>query len=548
MCNIIGGELKKYFESQKGNPMELTQEKANELLKKHLVDLFLKIQKIFSRKVYTNAEERNDALALCTENLNEFSDAANTNDMGLAQGDVAEILKDNSFSSVPEDSTEFLYMCRKLLKGMFYLTKSKEHMILGDFSDKPQTIIDQVFPEDVVPIAEVKTVAVVSASPAGNSRKFGELVDLYCKNKIGDKAWGLKTQRTAKATFDLVREYFKDDTPIAEINHEKLVNFKTELLLKLPSNHKKHKIFDGKSLEEITKDTTIDKLAPKTVNERISMVSSFFKWCALYDYIPKNPAQSLMITDNSLPYEKRDPYSKEDLTKLMLEIKALPPEKLSYYWIVLIALFSGMRQNEICQLYLEDIKSLDDIFCFDVNRNLDKSLKNKFSRRIVPISPVLIEIGFLEYVEKIRASKSPRLFPDLKKDRDGKYAEKFQKFFYRFNRNKITKNEKCDFHSLRHNFANSLKQQGVYQLTINELLGHEPDKSCTNVYTQPYLYKPRLEAIEKLNYEIDVPTLLGIKAKIPISKKVAKIKKTPEKGAERKKYVILKKIPQQIEC
>jgi hypothetical protein len=29
MCNIIRGELKKHFESQKGNPMELTQKKAN---------------------------------------------------------------------------------------------------------------------------------------------------------------------------------------------------------------------------------------------------------------------------------------------------------------------------------------------------------------------------------------------------------------------------------------------------------------------------------------------------------------------------------------
>lgn len=108
--------------------------------------------------------------------------------------------------------------------------------------------------------------------------------------------------------------------------------------------------------------------------------------------------------------------TKDDIAKL---IRALPvdtstPER---YWIPLVGLYSGMRQGEICQLYVDDIQQYDDIWCFNVNDSGDKRVKNLASKRIVPVHPNLIKIGFLDYVEGMRSSEQPPVyyFPTLQK-------------------------------------------------------------------------------------------------------------------------------------
>lgn len=509
LCNIIGGELRKYFEAQIRNPMkQLTQDKANELLKVHLTALFQKVYRVASTRKYADNEAKMEALADCAESMNAYTDAANRNDMGIVSKEIQKLLDDNSYS-LPSDSTELAYMCRKLIKGRFYLEKLQEDIITGSSRDTPETLISQTFEEGNIPVRIQEKREETASAGSTEKLNLGGLIDLYCNDKIASNRWASKTQRTAKAAFRIVREYFGADTPITNINHEKLVNFKTEILLKLPSNYKKHKEFDGKPLQEIVKDTTHKKMEVKTVNERLVLISSFFKWAALCDYIPKNPAQALIISDNTLPNKRRDPYSVEELRKILAIIRELPPKKISNYWIIILGLFTGLRQNEICQLYLEDIKVIDGITCVDVNNDGDKKIKNKFSKRIVPLHPILSELGFMEYHKDRVKSKSVRLFPDQPKDRDDKYAQKFQRWYHELNKFKITPKGKSDFHSLRKNMGNALKQNGEQLMMINEILGHEPDKSSTSIYVQEYNIKNKYEAISKLDHGLDVVKILG---------------------------------------
>ena len=60
----------------------------------------------------------------------------------------------------------------------------------------------------------------------------------------------------------------------------------------------------------------------------------------------------------------------------------------------LIGLYSGLRMGEICGLQLEDIKKIDEVWCFDVNEEQDKRLKTVNSKRIVPVHPHLIMCRF----------------------------------------------------------------------------------------------------------------------------------------------------------
>ena len=61
------------------------------------------------------------------------------------------------------------------------------------------------------------------------------------------------------------------------------------------------------------------------------------------------------------------------------------------FWMPLIGLYTGMRIEEVCQLYVSDLKLMDGIWCLDVNQDKpDKSVKTS-ERRIVPLHPFLVQ-------------------------------------------------------------------------------------------------------------------------------------------------------------
>ncbi len=62
----------------------------------------------------------------------------------------------------------------------------------------------------------------------------------------------------------------------------------------------------------------------------------------------------------------------------------------------------GFRLNEITQLYINDIVVEDETWYFRINtNNKNQQIKNNASRRVVPIHPKLIELNFLDYIEKL---------------------------------------------------------------------------------------------------------------------------------------------------
>ena len=76
------------------------------------------------------------------------------------------------------------------------------------------------------------------------------------------------------------------------------------------------------------------------------------------------------------------------------------------FWFPIVALFTGARRTEIAQLKLGDIRQASGIHFIDFNdEGNDQNLKNLSSARSVPIHRKLIEIGFLDYVDR-RSSKT----------------------------------------------------------------------------------------------------------------------------------------------
>ncbi len=55
------------------------------------------------------------------------------------------------------------------------------------------------------------------------------------------------------------------------------------------------------------------------------------------------------------------------------------------FWLPLIAVFSGMRQEEICQLHVEDIRQDEGVWFIDINDRPPRKLKNATAVRRVPV-------------------------------------------------------------------------------------------------------------------------------------------------------------------
>jgi len=265
-------------------------------------------------------------------------------------------------------------------------------------------------------------------------------------------------------------------------------------LLELPPNLSK---YGDKSIDEL-RSLGKPPMATSTVNKNLIRVSSLFKWGTKYDYFDKNYFDGLTVAKKSKASEERPPFSQEDLELLFHAEQYQRHQFLRpyYYWLPLIGLYSGMRIEEICQLHLEDIRLEDSVWVFDVNDNGGKKLKTKGGKRLVPIHSKLVDLGLLKYAEKLRTKGEQRLFPELKRQRDG-YSQAASKWFGRL-RNKL--GFEPVFHSLRHTVATTLKHKDHDENLVAELIGHTVDSMTYGRYGKAYSPEKLKELVEDLDF------------------------------------------------
>jgi len=243
----------------------------------------------------------------------------------------------------------------------------------------------------------------------------------------------------------------------------------------------------------------------------------------LNNYMHQNLAVNISVKDNQRDDERRDRFTLEEINIILNGIKNKSP-KFKYdwnYWIFLIALFTGCRITEICQLYAEeDIREIDGIWCFDINIDLSdksdaikKELKNKSSKRKIPIHPKLIELGFLNFVFERRKTNQTMLFNGITKmtdrnlgDKPGDYANDL------IDSCGIVSDLKV-FHSFRHTFKDMLKEAGVEEEFRDKLCGHENKSSSCLYYESQTSMEKLYPEICKIHFDYDFDSINFFKLK-----------------------------------
>lgn len=348
--------------------------------------------------------------------------------------------------------------------------------------------------DDVLGRRKNKINFVIASSCTG--AQLSSVIAAYISEK--ERNWTLKTKMENEASFGLLIDIIGDVT-IENINRETARQVR-ELLCILPANV--HKRFPEATipqvLEMIQAGGGHPPMSITTINKHLSRFSSLMGYCVKEAMLKSNPAERMTLKQKRKADEERKPYSPDEL-KMIIEKLPRTDDEPERYWIPLLGMFTGMRLDELCQLYVEDIKDYQGIPCIHVNDEKDKKLKTLSSNRVVPVHPKLCELGFLEYVKKVREAGCPRLWMNLKRREADGYGSAYGKVFQRFNRKHITADPLKSFHSFRHWYANKMKQQGVQESVIAELMGHANPSVTMGRYGKRYEPKVLLDAIKKLD-------------------------------------------------
>ena len=349
---------------------------------------------------------------------------------------------------------------------------------------------------------------------------LGDLVKSYLDAPHGSDA---KYNADFVNSLNLLCEWFGKEKDICQLTRREMRNFRDNVLRKLPVNRKKSPALRNKSLAEHLADTVHRKISVPSVNHHIARLSGFFAWCVDGEYITANPVSNMNVESTSKASDERETYSKEELERIITSLlqqnlNAWAPYK---FWIPLIMLYCGCRQNEACQLFVSDIVKVDGVLCFSFNENEETGarVKNTSSIRTTPIHPVLLQMGFLEYVKQriksagVSDTRKIQLWPECKYDKMNGYAGVFRRFFERFNRNYITKNPKRTCYSLRHNFIDNLKQSEVSENVVSEIAGHSNGKITYRRYGKTLKATVKLEAMKKLDFGFNIFDITGVSPK-----------------------------------
>jgi integrase len=259
------------------------------------------------------------------------------------------------------------------------------------------------------------------------------------------------TYRAYDQVIALLLEFLKEraDQDLADITKSDLVAFR---------NHYTTKIGAGR------------------VNFYVKVSRMFFRAAHRDGYLLDNPAAYLETVRNRAN-ERRQPFTVEEIRSLL---SIADPEWQS---LIRLGLYTGQRLADLALLTWSNV---------DLERNEIRLTTRKTGRRLtIPIAGPLREyLASLSGSDNLAAPLHPKAFSTLQKDnRAAGLSNQFAGLLAQaglreeqthkgrgIGRNAKRAASKLSFHSLRHTAVSLLKDAGIPQATVMELIGHDSEQ------------------------------------------------------------------------
>ncbi len=221
------------------------------------------------------------------------------------------------------------------------------------------------------------------------------------------------------------------------------------------------------------------KLTGKTINRKVSVLRSFFKFLLKQGQITVLPTNNIVIQKIS----KRLPvFVKESELKQLAHVLATSTENwktLNAKMLVTLFYTTGMRLSELIALKERQV---------DASRSQIKVLGKGNKERIIPVSKETLEniTSYLDIKrsEQPEADKEVLLVTEKGRPLYAKYAYLLVNEYL----GQVSTLDKKSPHVLRHSFATHLMNNGADLNAVKELLGHA-SLAATQVYTHNTIEK-----------------------------------------------------------
>lgn len=293
---------------------------------------------------------------------------------------------------------------------------------------------------------------------------------------------GASSQQQYATSFKILRDFLGSDMLITEIDKQTVVRIQAHLQ-KLPSGRE----IRGKQ----------ETISVKSINKYLSNYRSLFSWLIeKMELVSNNPFSQMSIKLKKGQHQnKRRKFKSDEIQQILSYQPRRKNEADGFrdaaHWIPAIALYSGMRLNEVAALRLRDLYKIEDVWVFDLREH---QLKTDGSARIVPIHSKLIRRGLLGYLETQKQAKQLLLFPELQTEecltaRDG-LGTPVSKWFNRTMLPGLSIDKKMerdlslliDFHCCRTTVVCAFKDKGVSSYQAKAILGHVEDDITFGTY------------------------------------------------------------------
>jgi integrase len=365
--------------------------------------------------------------------------------------------------------------------GIRLIDIEKKHMLCDDSYKQELHVI---FPEAFLLLHQGQ-----QAKEDKTSEKLSVVAEAFWKEKAPQ--WKPRSKTEYATCPDHMIEFLGAETQLHSVGHEEARGYKKALMEK--SNEK------GKPLSNSTN------------NMYLGFASSLFGYARKNHHIDENPFEGLSVSQKMVRVDElRDVFDQEDMKRLFCDSREYSedsPAAPGFFWIPILALYTGCRLEELCQLYISDVRRIDGLWCLSIEEDRpDKSVKTG-EKRVVPLHPFIAEdLNFIEYVKTL-TDQEGRVFPHLKRIND-RYGHYFSRWFGTFKKKCGVVSGKKAFHSFRHTLINHLKQAGVAEPYIAEFVGHRNPSMTTGRYGKKFdpgkLYE---QVVLNLDYGIDLSHL-----------------------------------------
>lgn len=381
-------------------------------------------------------------------------------DTSIVRDDVEELLNSNGIK-LANNSPAYRKLSFAVLKASLKALEAQKKRQQGEPVDTPP--------------APAPFLTVVSSAADDENPPLSVIFD----------RWKMERKPPAKTVSDFgtyVRRFreINGDVPIKAINAGHIRTFKTAMLAMPSALTKKYQEMTvPQILEAFKDDTKTPRLSPRTVKDKaLGAISAILGYAKKNHYRTDNPASGFEVAGSTRIEPPRIPFSMDDLKAIFSSpvftegFRPVGGGGEAAKWLPLLALFTGARLEELGRLTPADVRMEDGVTYLFINTiGEGKRVKNRSSRRKVPVHAQLVVLGFLAYVEDRRKAKDTTLFPDLKSKR-AEITSAWSAWWARYMDSIGIDDRRKVFHSFRHLVKRTFRDAGVDKTLRDALMGH----------------------------------------------------------------------------